>query len=112
MNHSSYPAPRTLVLVWLALMAATVMTMVAGKVTAVASIGLVWAGVLMAVTWFKARLILGWYLDLRSASRGWHSVFIVLITLIAITVLALYAAAAVAGQSLVGLEIIGSPGRQ
>jgi len=92
-HYKSYPGPRTLFVVWLTLMALTVATMIAGKVTAVATVGLAWMVVLMAVTWAKSILILRYYLDLKAASGGWNKVFGVLVSLILIVVLALYAAA-------------------
>ncbi|HFC05491.1 MAG TPA: hypothetical protein ENJ55_07270 [Rhizobiales bacterium] len=90
MKHS-YPSPRTLFIVWLTLMAATVMTMIAGKVTDLSSIGMMWAAILLSVTWIKARLILSYYLDLKSATKGWYSVFTVLVSFIIITVFVIYA---------------------
>lgn len=90
MKHDTYPKPRTLVTIWLVLMAATVGTMIAGKVTQVSSIGLIWMGVLMLVTWFKATLILNYFLDLKSASQGWGKVFGTLVALICISLYGLY----------------------
>ena len=93
MKHAHYPAPRTLFFVWLTLMAATGITMIAGKVTGVASLGLLWAAVLMAITWLKANLVLAYFLDLKSATKGWNKAFTILVTIIIVIVYGLYTGA-------------------
>jgi len=90
MQHSSYPKPRTLLIVWLLLMGLTVATMVAGKVTATHSIGTVWLAVLLIVAGLKSSLILHYYLDLKSASAGWNKLFSGLVWFILLTVFAIY----------------------
>ncbi len=67
------PSRRTLIIAWAALMALTVGTMVAGKVTSTASLGLLWTAALLAISWAKARFILLTYLNLRAAPRHWRS---------------------------------------
>ncbi len=90
MKHDTYPAPATLVTVWLVLMLATLATMIAGKVTEISSIGTIWMGVLMVVTWLKARLILLYFLDLKSATGGWSTGFGALVIFILIALFGLY----------------------
>ncbi len=96
MKHAQYPAPRTLFIIWLALILATAITMMAGKVTQIASIGVVWTAVLMIVTGLKANLILSYFLDLRSATGGWNKAFNALIIIIIIAIFALYAGGSLA----------------
>ena len=91
MDHSSFPKPKTLIKIWALLMAATIATMIAGKVTSVTSIGIVWMSVLMVVTMLKAGLILDFYLDLRSAEGGWNKGFLVLLGFILLIIFGLYA---------------------
>ena len=90
MQHSSYPTARTLFITWAVLMALTIGTMIAGKVTVTASIGIFWMAALIAVTWVKAGLILSYYLDLKSARGGWNKLFTALVTVILVIVFALY----------------------
>jgi hypothetical protein len=90
LKHTAFPTPKTLIVVWLALMIATIGTMIAGKVTQVSSIGPTWILVLMGVTLLKASLILNYFLDLRSASKGWNKGFVGLVAVIVSGVVALY----------------------
>ena len=87
-----HPSLRTLVIVWLALMGATGLTMIAGNVTDISSIGWLWATGLMAITWLKARLILAYFLNLKAATSGWNTIFTVLISMVIFAIYALYAA--------------------
>ncbi len=88
--------PRTLVIVWLVLMGLTIGTMIAGKVTDATSLGMIWMGVLMVVTGFKATLILNYYLDLKAATGGWGKGFVSLVSSILIIVFVIYAGFAMA----------------
>ena len=69
------PTVRQILLAWVLLMALTIGTMLAGKVTSAASLGIVWTAVLLVITWAKARIILAVYLNLRAAPRYWQSGF-------------------------------------
>jgi len=91
MDHNSFPKTKTLIYVWLALMAATISTMIAGKVTSTASIGVFWMAILMVATVVKSTLILGFYLDLKSASGGWFKGFGVFMVVIVVIIFGLYA---------------------
>jgi len=90
MNTHTLPSVKTLIIVWLSLMAATVGTMFTGKVTVIESIGPIWMGLLLLVTYFKATLILGYYLDLKSATGGWNKGFNGLVAIILVTIYVLY----------------------
>ena len=89
MKHTT--SPRTLLIVWAILMALSIATMIAGKVTDVQSPGLLWMAILLLVAGSKAILILRYYLDLKSASEGWSKAFISLVSLLLLTLFALYA---------------------
>jgi caa(3)-type oxidase subunit IV len=93
MQHQT--TPRTLLIIWLILMALTIATMIAGKVTNVASLGMMWMAVLMVVTWLKATLILNYFLDLKAATGGWNKGFIAIIVMILLIVFITYAGHAV-----------------
>ena len=90
MQHTSYPSPRTLLIIWLLLMGLTVTTMIAGKVTATMSIGTLWLAVLLIVAGLKSSIILHYYLDLKSASTGWNKLFSGLVWFILFAVFAIY----------------------
>ncbi len=92
MQNSNYPTPRILFIVWLILMGLSGATMIAGKVTASLSIGSVWMAVLLLVAGLKSRLILRYYLDLKSATSGWSTLFSGLVLFILLTVFAIYVA--------------------
>ena len=77
-----------LLLVWLILIGLTVGTMITGKVTQNVSLSLVWAVGLFAVTLIKSRLILNYYLELKSASGSWGRLFNALVYIL-ISILAL-----------------------
>jgi len=90
MHANQHPSTRTLIVIWACLIAATIMTMVAGKVTEVTSIGLVWVGLLMLVTWVKAILIVSYFLNLKAATGNWQQVFTLLIGAIIVIIFVLY----------------------
>ena len=91
MSNHTPPTPRKLAFIWLILMGLGLATMLAGKVTAVTSLGIPWMVVLMAVAWIKANLILRYFLELNAATAGWSKTFNTLISLIIIIILGLYA---------------------
>jgi hypothetical protein len=85
------PAPKTILLTWALLMALTIGTMLAGKVTSAASLGIAWTAVLLAITWAKTRGILLVYLNLRAAPAHWRSGFGTAIAFLLLLLLAIYA---------------------
>ena len=91
MNSHTRPTPRKLVFIWLVLMALSLATMLAGKITSIETVGPAWMLILMAVTWIKANLILRYYLELNAASGGWNKVFNAIISLIIVILFGLYA---------------------
>ncbi len=76
--------------VWAVLMLATIATMFSGKVSDITSIGPIWMGLLLIVTYVKATLILGYYLDLKSATGGWNKGFNTLVATILMITYAMY----------------------
>ena len=85
------PSVRLILLTWAALMALTIGTMVAGKVTSAASLGIAWTAVLLAITWAKTRGILLVYLNLRAAPAHWRSGFGTAIAFMLLLLLSIYA---------------------
>ncbi len=85
------PTTRQLLLAWALLMALTVGTMLAGKVTSAATLGLVWTVTLLAITWAKARTILLVYLNLRAAPGHWRSGFGATLAVLLVLLLGIYA---------------------
>ncbi|MBL4895135.1 MAG: cytochrome C oxidase subunit IV family protein [Emcibacter sp.] len=69
------PNIRTLVFCWLALMILTIGTMLSGRVTSEVALSATLIISLAAITWFKSMLILRYYLNLRTASKGWNKAF-------------------------------------
>ena len=90
-TQHSFPSARTLFIVWLVLMGLTLATMIFGRVSGAGSLGLLLMAVLMTVTWFKSRLILLYYLDLRSADGIWRGFFGAFIMIVVFVVFGLYA---------------------
>ena len=98
MHHDNYPRPRTLLIVWLVLMILTTGTMVFGVYLPISKVpaslsATGWVSHLsvvmtLAISGYKSRLILSWYLDLQSASPGWNKGFMaaVIIILMAISI--------------------------
>ncbi len=85
------PSVRLILLTWAALLALTIGTMVAGKVTSAASLGIAWTAVLLAITWAKTRGILLVYLNLRAAPAHWRGGFGAAIACMLLLLLAIYA---------------------
>ena len=69
------PNIRTLVFCWLALMILTIGTMLSGRVTSEVALNATLIISLAVITWFKSMLILRYYLNLRTASKGWNKAF-------------------------------------
>ncbi len=89
------PTVSLLIKAWALLMALTIGTMIAGRVTSAASLGLVWTGVLMIITWAKARTILMVYLNLRAAPTHWRTGFSASLVFLLLLILGIYALDAV-----------------
>lgn len=88
--RSYYPKVRTLLLAWAALMALTIGTMVAGRVTDTNSLGVGWMVALGVITWAKAGMILRNYLNLRTAPT-WLDVFMAYLLILLVLVVGLFA---------------------
>ncbi len=91
--HPSHnlPSRRILFMAWALLMVLTIGTMIAGKVTSAASLGLIWTGILLVISWAKARTILQVYLNLRAAPRHWRSGFNGVLVFLLLVIFGLYA---------------------
>ncbi len=85
------PTTRQLIMAWALLMTLTIGTMIAGRVTSAASLGLLWTALLMAITWAKARTILMVYLNLRVAPAHWKSGFSATLVFVLLLILGIYA---------------------
>ena len=90
MQRSTYPKPKTLLIVWTLLMVLSGATMIFGKVTANLPLGAVSLAVLLIVAGLKSSLILHYYLDMKSASEGWSKLFSGLVWLILLSIFAIY----------------------
>ncbi len=83
---------KQLLAAWLAMMVLGAGTVIAGRVKAEASLGPFWAAALMVIAGLKARLILAYFLGLRTASRDWNSAFTtMLVIILAMLLLMFYA---------------------
>ena len=69
------PSIRTLIFCWLALMVLTIGTMVSGRVNSDVALSSILIISLGFITWFKSMIILRYYLNLASASKGWNKAF-------------------------------------
>ncbi|WP_038034825.1 cytochrome C oxidase subunit IV family protein [Thermopetrobacter sp. TC1] len=90
-DDHNLPTARQLIMAWVLLMALTVGTMIAGRVTSAASLGLAWTALLMVITWAKARTILMVYLNLRVAPAHWKSGFSATLVFVLLLILGIYA---------------------
>ncbi|MEH6403224.1 MAG: cytochrome C oxidase subunit IV family protein [Sneathiella sp.] len=90
MKLSSYPSVRTLFWVWLVLIALSAGTLFTGRVTTDETLGIWGAAALFAITFFKTKLILNYYLDLKAATGNWNTLFSSLIFLILLILFGLY----------------------
>jgi len=84
------PDYRTLLICWLALIGLTAGTMLSGHVTSDRALSNLLIISLGLITWVKSMLILRYYLNLRSASRGWNRAFFSYIFIILGTVTAIF----------------------
>ena len=85
------PTTRDILLAWAVLMALTIGSMIAGKVTSAASLGIAWTAALLVITWAKAQRILLVYLNLRAAPAHWRTGFSPALAFMLILLLAIYA---------------------
>ena len=90
MQFSSYPSLRTLLWVWLILIVLSAGTLFAGRATTGETLGILGAAALFAITFFKTKLILNYYLDLKAATGSWNTLFSSLIFLILLILFGLY----------------------
>ncbi len=98
--HKNGTSKKQLILAWAGMMALSTGTMIAGRVNADVSLGPLWAAALMLIAGLKARLILAYFLGLRTASKDWNGVFNTLLFVL----LALILAAFLAGNWLPALQ--------
>lgn len=90
MDHSHYPSARRLVIVWFALMAAALATLLAGTITGDKAVGPAWMAVAMIAASTKMLLILEYFLDLRSAGAGWRRLLNILAVVFPAAVFVIY----------------------
>ena len=89
--HFEQPKPRILFLTWAALMALTIATMFAGRVTLDVTLGTAFMTAVAAITWIKSILILRFYLNLAAATRGWNSAFSAFLAVLLMLIVMIYA---------------------
>ncbi|MBF0268770.1 MAG: cytochrome C oxidase subunit IV family protein [Alphaproteobacteria bacterium] len=89
------PTHRLLFQTWLILMGLTALSLFSGRagVQDPGSLGIAWVVVLLAVTFFKTRLVLMVFLNLKSSTPGWRGFFMAFLLGILLLLLAGYAAA-------------------
>ena len=80
----------SLILAWAAMMVLGIGTMITGRVNADVALGPLWAAALMLIAGLKARLILAWFLGLRTASKDWNSAFTTLLVILLVLILAAF----------------------
>ncbi len=85
------PRTRALSRGWALLMALTIGTMIAGRVSGAEALGLPWVATLLAITCVKARVILHVYLGLGTAPRHWRGGFSAILAILLLTILGIYA---------------------
>lgn len=90
MKLSPYPTLRTLIWVWLVLIALSAGTLFAGQTSTDESLGILGGVALFTITFFKAKLILNYYLDLKAATGNWNTLFSSLVFLILLILFGLY----------------------
>lgn len=89
------PARRALFYAWFVLMLLTSGTMLAGRVTSAESLGFLFMSALLIITWLKARYILYYYLNLKTAEGGWGAAFNGFLIVLLSLILGLYAIPAI-----------------
>ncbi len=90
---SYYPTRVRLVLAWLALLALTLGSGIAGNAAGGGTLGLIAMTALMLITWVKTSVILRVYLNLRVAPV-WADILTVLVGLVLAVILSFYVLAA------------------
>ncbi len=93
MSAVPQPSRKTLTAAWLALTALTVATMGVGRVTDTSTLGPLLMAALAKITWLKATWILRYYLNLKSAGRGWNGAFMSFLLLLLALVYSIYVVA-------------------
>jgi hypothetical protein len=89
MQHAQ-PTRTLLLLAWGLMMALSIGTMFAGKVTLDATLGALFMLVLLVLTLAKALAILRVYLNLRAAPPAWTGAFVAYLVLLLAVILLLY----------------------
>ena len=90
-TNANLPEKKELIAAWLVLMALTIGTMIAGRVTNASTLGFAWLSALLVITYFKARTILNVYLNLRAAPRHWRSGFSAILVVMLLAIAGIYA---------------------
>jgi hypothetical protein len=88
--HTAQPSRKTLLAAWALMMALSLGTILAGRVTLDAPLGALFMLALLALTLVKAMAILRVYLNLRAAPAGWTAGFLAYLVLLLTVVLLLY----------------------
>ncbi|MEH6476497.1 MAG: cytochrome C oxidase subunit IV family protein [Sneathiella sp.] len=92
MQTSTFASARTLIWVWLVLIALSAGTLFVGGATTEESYGILGGAALFVITFFKTKLILNYYLDLETATGNWNTLFSSLVFLILLILFGLYCA--------------------
>ncbi|GAB6051263.1 hypothetical protein JCM17960_00830 [Magnetospira thiophila] len=80
--YSTLPSPKLLWTAWTVLMALTLGTMGAGRVTGADSLAASGVTALLLLAGLKVGIILWFYLNLRHSGRGWQKGFAVFLSLL------------------------------
>jgi hypothetical protein len=84
------PPRRALAAAWALMMALSLGTMLAGRVTLDVALGTLLMLALLAITLMKALAILRVYLNLRAAPAGWTTAFVAYLVLLLAIIMLLY----------------------
>jgi hypothetical protein len=88
---ANLPSRKELITGWVLLMALTIGTMIAGRVTNASTLGFAWLSALLVITYFKARTILNVYLNLQAAPRHWKTGFSAILIVLLLAIAGIYA---------------------
>ncbi len=88
----SFTSARALIWVWLVLIALSAGTLFVGGATSEESFGILGGAAVFGITFFKTKLILNYYLDLKAAIGNWNMFFSSLVFLILLILFGLYCA--------------------
>lgn len=92
MPSSTFASARTLICVWLVLIALSAGTLFVGGATSEESYGVLGGAAVFGITFFKTKLILNYYLDLKAATGNWNTLFSSLVFLILLILFSIYCA--------------------